>query len=71
LLGKTFLDFASGGVSDQIRADVYFLSSLMAARTLGSVPVAIAYSFFADHYISGLTSGASKRRTAGRNNYPS
>jgi multiple sugar transport system permease protein len=49
-----------GVVSDLIRADVYFWGSLMAAGILGSVPVAIAYSFFVDHYISGLTSGASK-----------
>jgi len=49
-----------GVVSDLIRADVYFWGSLMAAGILGSVPVAIAYSFFVDNYISGLTSGATK-----------
>lgn len=49
-----------GTVSDLIRADVYFWGSLMAAALLGSVPVAIAYSFFVDNYISGLTAGATK-----------
>jgi len=49
-----------GAVSDLIRADVYFWGSLMAAGILGSVPVAIAYSFFVDNYISGLTAGATK-----------
>jgi multiple sugar transport system permease protein len=49
-----------GVVSDLIKADVYFWGSLMAAGILGSVPVAIAYSFFVDHYISGLTAGATK-----------
>ena len=49
-----------GVVSDLIRADVYFWGSLMAAGILGSVPVAIAYSFFVDNYISGLTQGATK-----------
>jgi multiple sugar transport system permease protein len=49
-----------GVVSDLIRADVYFWGSLMAAGILGSVPVAVAYSFFVDQYISGLTSGATK-----------
>jgi len=49
-----------GAVSDLIRADVYQWGSLMAAGILGSVPVAIAYSFFVDHYISGLTAGATK-----------
>jgi multiple sugar transport system permease protein len=46
--------------SDLIRADVYFWGSLMAAGILGSVPVAVAYSFFVDNYISGLTAGATK-----------
>jgi multiple sugar transport system permease protein len=49
-----------GVVTDLIRADVYFWGSLMAAGILGSVPVAIAYSFFVDNYISGMTAGATK-----------
>jgi multiple sugar transport system permease protein len=49
-----------GVVSDLIRSDVYFWGSLMAAGILGSVPVAVAYSFFVDNYISGLTAGATK-----------
>ena len=49
-----------GVVSDLIRADVYFWGALMAAAVLGSVPVAIAYSFFVDNYVSGRTAGATK-----------
>lgn len=49
-----------GVVADLIRADVYFWGSLMAAGILGSVPVAVAYSFFVDNYVSGLTAGATK-----------
>ncbi len=49
-----------GVVTDLIRADVYFWGSLMAAGILGSVPVAIAYSFFVDNYISGMTAGGTK-----------
>lgn len=49
-----------GVVTDLIRADVYFWGSLMAAGILGSVPVAVAYSFFVDNYISGMTAGATK-----------
>lgn len=49
-----------GVVSDLIRADVYFWGSLMAAGILGSVPVALAYSFFVDNYVAGLTAGATK-----------
>lgn len=49
-----------GVVSDLIKMDVYFWGPLMAAAVLGSVPVAIAYSFFVDNYVSGLTAGATK-----------
>ncbi len=49
-----------GVVSDLIKADVYFWGPLMAAAVLGSVPVAVAYSFFVDNYVSGLTAGATK-----------
>jgi multiple sugar transport system permease protein len=49
-----------GVVSDFIRADVYFWGVLMAAGILGSVPVAIAYAFLVDNYVSGLTAGATK-----------
>jgi multiple sugar transport system permease protein len=49
-----------GTVSDLIKADVLFWGSLMSSAVLGSVPVAIIYSFFVDHYVSGLTAGAVK-----------
>jgi multiple sugar transport system permease protein len=49
-----------GTVSDLIKADVLFWGSLMASAVLGSVPVAIIYSFFVDHYVNGLTAGAVK-----------
>jgi multiple sugar transport system permease protein len=32
----------------------------MAGALLASIPVAIVYSFFVEHYASGLTSGAIK-----------
>jgi multiple sugar transport system permease protein len=49
-----------GVVSDFIRADVYFWGVLMAAAIAGSVPVAVAYAFLVDNYVSGLTAGATK-----------
>jgi ABC-type glycerol-3-phosphate transport system permease component len=49
-----------GVVNELIRGDVYFWGTLMAGALLGSVPVAIVYSFFVDHYVSGLTAGAVK-----------
>ena len=49
-----------GVVSDLIKADVYFWGALMAAGILGSVPVAAAYAFLVDNYVSGLTAGATK-----------
>jgi multiple sugar transport system permease protein len=42
------------------RADFYFWGPLMAGALLGSVPIAIIYSFFVDQYASGLTAGAVK-----------
>jgi multiple sugar transport system permease protein len=42
------------------RADFYFWGPLMAGALLGSVPVAVVYSFFVDQYASGLTAGAVK-----------
>ena len=44
-----------GVVTELIRGDVFFWGSLMAGALLGSVPVAIVYSFFVEHYVSGLT----------------
>jgi multiple sugar transport system permease protein len=32
----------------------------MASAVLGSVPVAVIYSFFVEQYVSGLTAGAVK-----------
>ena len=49
-----------GTVSDLIKADTLFWGALMASAVLGSFPVAILYSFFVKHYVSGLTAGAVK-----------
>ena len=44
-----------GVVSELIRGDVFFWGPLMAGALLGSIPVALVYSFFVEHYVSGLT----------------
>jgi multiple sugar transport system permease protein len=49
-----------GVTTELIRGDVFFWGSLMAGALLASVPVAIAYSFFVDYYVAGLTAGAVK-----------
>ena len=49
-----------GAISELIRGDVFYWGQLMAAALLGSIPVAIIYSFFVEHYVSGLTAGAVK-----------
>jgi len=49
-----------GVTSELIRGDVFFWGSLMAGALLGSVPVALIYSFFVDYYVAGLTAGAVK-----------
>jgi multiple sugar transport system permease protein len=49
-----------GVIVQLTRADFYFWGPLMAGALLGSVPVALVYSFFVDQYASGLTAGAVK-----------
>jgi multiple sugar transport system permease protein len=49
-----------GAITELIRGDVFYWGQLMAAALLGSVPVAIIYSFFVDHYVAGLTAGSVK-----------
>jgi multiple sugar transport system permease protein len=49
-----------GVVSELIRGDVFFWGPLMAGALLGSVPVAIIYSFFVEYYVAGLTAGSVK-----------
>ena len=38
-----------------VEGDVYHWGSLMAGALLGSIPVALLYSFFVDYYVSSLT----------------
>jgi multiple sugar transport system permease protein len=47
-------------ISELIRGDVFYWGQLMAAALLGSVPVALIYSLFVEHYVAGLTAGAVK-----------
>jgi|DewCreStandDraft_2_1066082.scaffolds.fasta_scaffold03799_4 multiple sugar transport system permease protein len=49
-----------GVVTELVKGDVFFWGSLMAGALLGSVPVALFYSFFVEHYVAGLTAGAVK-----------
>ena len=50
----------TGVVSQLVLGDVYFWGQLMAAALLGSVPIAIIYSFFLEYYVKGMTAGAVK-----------
>ncbi len=49
-----------GVFSELIRGDIYYWGSLMAGACIGSLPIVIAYVFFLDYYVSGLTAGAIK-----------
>jgi multiple sugar transport system permease protein len=60
LSDPTTKTIAVGVVSELIRADVFFWGELMAGALLGSVPVAIIYSFFVEYFVAGLTAGAVK-----------
>jgi hypothetical protein len=39
----------------RVEGDVYHWGSLMAGALLGSVPVAVMYSFFVEYYVAGMT----------------
>jgi len=44
-----------GVLTELVEGDVYHWGSLMAGALFGSLPVAILYSFFVEHYVAGLT----------------
>ncbi|MHB1197975.1 MAG: carbohydrate ABC transporter permease [Polaromonas sp.] len=46
---------AVGVVTELVDGDVYHWGPLMAGALLGSLPVAIIYSFFVEYYVSGMT----------------
>jgi len=43
-----------------VRGDVFFWQSLLAAAVIVAIPVGIAYNFFLDRLVAGLTTGAVK-----------
>jgi multiple sugar transport system permease protein len=49
-----------GVVGELIRGDAFYWGQLMAGALLGSVPVALIYSFFVKYYVAGLTAGSVK-----------
>ena len=49
-----------GVTSELIRGDAFYWGELMAGALLGSVPVAVIYSFFVEYFVAGLTAGAVK-----------
>jgi multiple sugar transport system permease protein len=46
---------AVGVITELVDGDVYHWGPLMAGALCGSLPVAILYSFFVEHYVSGMT----------------
>jgi len=49
-----------GVVSDLVRGDVFAWGSLMSGALLVAIPVAVAYNFFMDTFVRGITGGALK-----------
>lgn len=49
-----------GVLTKLVRGDLLPWGPLMASAILGSIPVALLYSFFVEQYVSGLTAGAVK-----------
>jgi multiple sugar transport system permease protein len=66
IYGLTFLQSSSQRTvpvavpTEFVLGDAFFWGPMMAAALLGSVPIAIAYAFFARYYVEGMTSGAIK-----------
>ena len=44
-----------GVITELVEGDVYHWGALMAGALLGSLPVAVMYSFFVEYYVSGMT----------------
>jgi len=44
-----------GLITELVRGDVYHWAPLMTGALLASVPVALVYSFFVEHYVAGMT----------------
>src|SRR6266498_408851 len=49
-----------GVTQELIHGDEFYWGELMGAALLGSIPVAVLYSFFVDHFVAGMTAGAVK-----------
>jgi len=49
-----------GVTTDLIRGDIFYWGEIMAGALIASIPVAIAYNFFLDRFIAGITGGAVK-----------
>jgi len=41
--------------TELVRGDVFYWGPLMAGALLGSIPVALVYSMFVEHYVTALT----------------
>ena len=44
-----------GVITELVEGDVYHWGALMAGAMLGSLPVAVVYSFFVEYYVAGMT----------------
>ena len=44
-----------GVITELVEGDVYHWGALMAGALVGSLPVAVLYSFFVEHYVAGMT----------------
>jgi multiple sugar transport system permease protein len=49
-----------GVVSELVRGDIFYWGALMAGGLVGALPIVLAYVFFLDYYVTGLTAGAVK-----------
>ncbi|HEX5501323.1 MAG TPA: carbohydrate ABC transporter permease [Thermomicrobiales bacterium] len=60
LSSSAHLTLPVGVTGELIRGDAFYWGELMAGALLASVPVALVYSRFVEHYVAGLAAGAVK-----------
>jgi multiple sugar transport system permease protein len=55
-----------GVITELVEGDVYHWGALMAGALLGSLPVAVMYSFFVEYYVAGMTGAVKNNALRGR-----
>jgi len=55
LVPPTLLSIPIGVFTELVRGDLFYWGPLMAGALRGSIPVALVYLLFVEHYVTALT----------------